>query len=187
MSPSGTLNSSSPGPPIQKYPSPCLYIWISRSSRTRALTISECILSRSSGESSAAGDERTGRRLVLTSGLLRAALRLAQRALERHVRPGRKDVHWTAVAVERRIEERLVVHAEGDLLVEGRPVEHLGQDFRPVTKRAVADEKSVAPGGRRDAPPRAPRRPPLHPPRRAPFSTGHLRGRRRRPATDRSR
>src|SRR5215469_3827596 len=45
--PRGTLNASSPGPPIQKYPWPCRYIWMSRSSSTRAATIRSCMRRRS--------------------------------------------------------------------------------------------------------------------------------------------
>src|SRR5712672_2716571 len=97
--PSGTLNASSPGPPIQKYPSPCLYIWIRRSSRTRAFTISECIWTSRSGESSVAGGDRTGRRLVLTSGSPLRGGCLAQEPSESHVHPAGEDVHRTPVAV----------------------------------------------------------------------------------------
>src|SRR5690242_16064179 len=108
-----------------------------RSSRTRPLSMREWSLSSSSGESSDAGGERTGRKLlVLTSVSFCAGASLAQAASERHVRTSREDVHGSAVAVEGGVEHRLVVDAERHLLRQGEPVEELAEDLDAVCQSA---------------------------------------------------
>src|SRR5438874_363839 len=111
---------------------------MSRSSRTRLLSIRLCILSRSSGEISAPGDAAGTDRRVLTARFLSPS------ASKSYVGAGGKDVHRTPVAVEGGVEDRLIVSAQRDNGREGESIIELAHHLRAVAERAVADEKAGA-------------------------------------------
>src|SRR3954447_10926705 len=67
--------------------------------------------------------------------------------LEGDMEPSCEDVHGTAIAVVRRVDDRLVDGGQREEVVELQLVVDVAQHFGPVMKRAVADDEPVAAPG----------------------------------------
>src|SRR6266852_2448661 len=72
-------------------------------------------------------------------------------ASERNMHAPGEDVNGTAVAVEGRVQDRLVVRPKGNLARERQPVIDLAQHLGTVPERAVSDDEPIPPRGQVEA------------------------------------